>query len=87
VSQRKAGKATPRRRHRRILGQRLALEQGEGHRPGLEEGNRLLAGRRFPPTERLVERPAAGQVGDAERDEADGLLHDLDRPVRTNLAF
>ena len=53
----------------------LARPERDDHAAGLEEDDVVLGRGTRAPAERLVERPRAREIGDAERDEADALLH------------
>ena len=74
-----AGKAAAVRRHVGVFGERCACEEREGDAAGLVEGKGFLAGGGVAPAERAVEGTAAREVGDAEGDEADGLVHGCTR--------
>src|SRR6185312_4216824 len=59
--------------HAAVLGELGSPPQDHGHGPGLEEDGllHLLA----VPAQAFVERPGPADVGDAERNNADALLH------------
>ena len=59
--------------HAAVIGQLGPPPQDQGHAPGLEEDG--LLGFLAVPAEALVEGPGPADVGDAERDQADALLH------------
>src|SRR3954470_22845684 len=60
-----------------VLGERRAAPQREDHATALEEDHAVLGLGRARPAERLVEPPRAIEVGDAEGDEADALIHGI----------
>ena len=75
VGEGEAGKAGAGCGNAGIFGEGLPLEQAEDHGAGVEEGDGFLAAGGFLPAQGPIEAPAAGQIGDAQGDEAHGLFH------------
>ncbi len=71
--------------HGGVLGELLPAPERDDHAPGLEEDDVVLRLRSGRPAERLVERARPREIGDAERDEADALLHQLISTARSSV--
>src|ERR1022692_490459 len=60
---------------RAVLGQQRPVPQGKDHAACLEEHDIVVFIIALPPAQGLVELPRPAQIGDAERDDTDPLVH------------